>query len=670
MAYVDVPSLPKGTTKADYYDGGDIEKRRLDALVRDARLARQPLPIHPLQQTYGTSWKGKERAIDIVDDSDDSDFRPSKPLKRKAQDLDRDRSFSSLQPPKKKHGRKPRAAKSASNSVPSSSRQGTQSVSVPPAQSISASGHQQVVARSVPSSSRKVPPAQSISAGVLPPSAPAGSSRSMAISPSTPDIPLSLSQAIPVPKSRPKPKPLPEQRTLTFENFDHVIWPSEEWSDATDSVILPFNEWPDTTLLQTFSSVRHLREKKGLPPPTTYQQAIELVARPGSPRMKSKPPTTPSIDMGPALYGTPTTGTHGGGMTFSGQQYDSGPGSEMKKVKGRAWDAGGGDATNDTFLHHSSLAVEDDADTDPDAEGDIDMDYYINDLDVTSGTTSHIPAPDAATLNVLKFIPRGARLDVLPPPAKSKTSFPPNGMHMPDGQVNFLDTHPNQLNETDPLDTNTFSPDLGDTANDPFVSPGDYDHSPWMPGDGDASSNGQHPNAHTQHGWNGTIDPSLLGGGETLEPATQSPTLPAFQSVKRIPRRRHLHDMVPIDDVSLSASEFDYYEGSEFNPGREFARAGSTHTRSSNQWEESTSSSSSWSSKASSPKPDPVSRTPIAKRPAEPQTKGNIVWESGPLNSCHQCRNTTTLAKMQCSQVKSNGDPCRMRFCVRCVQTR
>ena len=613
MAYVQVPPLPRGITKADYYDEGQSGKRRLDALV------------HRL---------------------DDTDFRPSNSLKRKAKDLEQDYPFSSSQPAKKKRGRKPKVVRSISDSIPSS---GTQSASVPPARSISPGKNRQVILKSSPSLQCIIPPSQSISVDPHRPSTPVDNSNNLAISSSSPDSSLALSQAIPLPEHSPKNQKLeslPDEPTFTFENFDNVIWPSE--GPGTGNIIQPFDEWPETTLFQIFTFGRHLREKKGLPPPTTYQQALEIAAGPGSPRKNSIDPFAPSIDMGPAVYGTLTMGTHGGGMTFSVRQHGSSHGSPKKKGKRRTWNS----TANGDFLFPSSLAVRDDAETDPDAEGDIDMDYYINDFDTASGYTSHLPAPHV-TPSVPKYAPREARSDILPLPDTSTTSFPANDMYMSDRQLDSSDIRPYQLNSPD---TNTFPPDLGDTVNDPFVLPYDYHDSPWMSVDDDASP---HPDAPTQNTWNGTIDPALLGGGGTLEPPPQSSPPPAFQSVKRVPRWRRPRDM------DLSASESGY-EDAGFKPGQKYGRAGPSN--SSDQWEESSSSSD---ASLVIPQPAPA---PTKKGKGGPRTKRktlpSIVWETGPLSFCHQCRRNTTLAKMQCSQVRSDGVLCPLRYCMRCFVTR
>ena len=657
MAYVQVPPFPRGTKKADYYDGGQSEKRRLDALVRDAGLARQLSPLHPSFKTYGTSWKGKERAIDILDDSDDSDFVPSKSLKRKAKDLERDQPFSSLQPRKKKRGRRPKAVRTISSSVPSSSRQGTRSASVLPARNNSAGKNHQVIAKSISPSECSISSLQSISADLHRSNTPADNSNTLEMSP---DISLSLSQAIPLHKLSPKiqREPKSEERAFAFENFDNVIWPNKEGPDA-DNVIQPFDEWPDTTLFQILSFGRHLREKKGLPPPTTYQQALEIATGSRSPRENSKRPITPSIDMGPTIYGTLTTGTHGGGMIFSARQHGSTHGSPRRKWKRRTWNS----TASNYPLFRLSSAAGDDAETDRDTEGDIDMDYYINDFDAASGSTSHLPVPHAATLSVPKYAPREARSDVLPLPDTSIMPFPSNDMYMSDRQMDEPDIRPHQLDSTDSPDTNTFPPDLGDTVNDPFVSPYDYQDSPWMSVDGDASP---HPSASTQNAWNGTIDPILLGGGEVFE---RSPSL--FRSIKRVPRQRRFDDMVAADDLSLSASESDY-EDAEFKPSQEYRRAGP----SSNQWEQSSTSSSSKESLVIS-QPPPTLPVPTKKRQVEPKAKhkprpgpNGLVWETGPLSACHQCRNKNTMAKMHCSQVKSNGVLCPLRYCIRCFVTR
>ena len=221
------------------------------------------------------------------------------------------------------------------------------------------------------------------------------------------------------------------------------------------------------------------------------------------------------------------------------------------------------------------------------------------------------------------------------------------------------DIRPHQFNSTGSPDTNTFPPDLGDTVNNPFVSPYDYQDSPWMSVDDDASP---HPDAQTQNTWNGTIDPVLLGGGGTLEPPPQSSPPPAFQAVKRVPRWRRPNAM------DLSASEFGY-ENAGFKPGKKYGRAGPSN--SSDQWEESSSSSD---ASLVIPQPAPTLPAPTKKGRVGPRTKRktlpSIVWEFGSLSFCHQCRRNTNLAKMQCSQVKSDGILCPLRYCMRCFVTR
>ncbi|PCH32988.1 hypothetical protein WOLCODRAFT_134841 [Wolfiporia cocos MD-104 SS10] len=40
------------------------------------------------------------------------------------------------------------------------------------------------------------------------------------------------------------------------------------------------------------------------------------------------------------------------------------------------------------------------------------------------------------------------------------------------------------------------------------------------------------------------------------------------------------------------------------------------------------------------------------------------------LSFCHQCRNTSAREKMKCSVVKESGEPCGLRYCIRCVVKR
>jgi hypothetical protein len=351
--------------------------------------------------------------------------------------------------------------------------------------------------------------------------------------------------------------------------------------------------------------------------------------------------------------------------------------------------------------------------------GQIDMEHYFEDMDGHPGTAS----PDV----IMSGIDEDNEIDEAPV-ARTVTFSPSRSASPPSPDVNLSERH-NHGDHTIKLNmrgTNTpvSGPSLSSADS---VSPGDNglygtsDDSPWISiGGGDLESHSpiEGTESTSDSVWNGTIDPTLLGGGslagshppspspspppsplavavhpevppaETSPPplrASPQPPLnnePRRNLSRRIPRRRNLDGMVPIDDLDLSAesSQSDDSERNEDSQAkgdghvssrrldnsassRKPARSGLTvHT----QRELVPTSSSRDNTESTSRRRTTVET--IQTRPERP--KPQTYPQTTELAFCHQCRNATLLDKMKCSTVRPDGTLCTLKFCVRCIENR
>ena len=724
MAYVAVPSLSKAE-KALYKDDGESGKRKLDSIAQAERAPRNPI-FEALSaglqhngshiQTYVSSKaKGKARAVTVDTDSDDaheesdeSDYGTifvSRPLKRKTRSRetdDDDRSYGS--PPRKRKNIRPSKGDSASGS--------------------------------------------------------------------SPHIPLSqaLSKTKTKMKTVVKAKTGPEAKAKRSDR-DILLLEVGDLSNPP-SAMLP-------SALATSSFLRHLRmiytvdgarEKMWetrYNAGDAYPEPIYLVDDidgPSSPKEKTtkaeshmlNSALSPATAQSGPLPGGGKEDKNGPGATRSEQcDHDASisPSTVKKRGRGRPkkiraveslspkarpsypTEGEGVNARAKVTLSLSDKLTNDPpremdiASTSADAEGDVDMEYFLNDLgnhSAAAGTGTVLPNNVVNNKEQDEINERRSPVPMPMTTIYSPTSADPlSSLNIYSFEGHVHADHPNQstMNDTDIIQPNAdpflSGPDGPDNGDDAFYStPNDFTSSPWVSGaEGDYQTQspvGAMAGSSANGAWNGTIDPSLLGGGELeSQPLTPSPSPPpptvrgglsnAVASSSRLPvnsysdffnalphrrhssqRPRRLQNYIDIDDLDLSArsesesesevsshdftGRFDYASDSKYeSDASDFDNKPSRVVPAMRIPEGSTSTSRSTSRNIPEVAPPISAPKPVArkkgKRKALTKDTPGVTW-------CHQCRRNTFHDKMKCSNTRPDGNPCDMRFCTICVEKR
>lgn len=703
LAYVAVPHLPEGVRKVDYEISGERGKRKLDEKAQAERIGRNPIfeALHAglrhngadhngthIQTFVSRKAKGKARARSVTPSDEEKDWEDAygtifvtRPKKRKVKDED-DRSYGSP-PRKKKYIRRPNAIASAASS---------------------------------------------------------------------PHVPLS--QVVPEAKrmtKRPKPKTKQGDRDLLV-------------LDIRDVRDLPPELLPTTRA--TFSSIRHLRGAYEVDggrekmwearcdvgdeyPTSTY--AVDKISRSSSSRQqKMKGKSRVSLH----AQTTPPSNAHPGSLSDDANDASRRPMLARKDrsnatspvtIKGKArlqTQAFGtlspsprpksthpptsvGIEAKDTMSPlndptHNITLDEGVISTDADAEGEVDMEYFLHDMESHPAATGGGTAlPDRCVEKGHENEPNSGRLvptaTMFSPAASGRLSS--INMYSSEGHLHANQSRPHGIDNTR-RDAGHFLSDSGGVGNgdDAFYSnPTDFSSSPWLSGgEGDfqhqSTLNGAAESLATD-AWNGTIDPSLLGGGDVAEPQTLSPSpSPLSSSIRgaaetsshqptklytpfgnpslprrRIPRPRLRDNFVDTEQLDLSGSESDSSsdttgQSDDVSDSECESDAGDTDTDTDSVsppvalttrnpgGSTSTLTSTSRDSPKSVPDPPPAAPKRIARK--KPNRPPPVTKQSPALTWCHQCRRNTLHEKMKCSNKRPDGDKCQYRFCIICVEKR
>lgn len=657
LGYVAVPPFPPDASKSDYKGGR----------VRNAHVQHHVSLVDALNASAKNngkmpyvSRKGKGRARDSDTESSDEDesgpivYMP-RPLKRKGKERERDSSYGP-RPKKKVIQRRDKDANSASSS-------------------------------------------------------------------SAYAVPVSLDNGPAKPRGRPKRKlPPPPQPQLPIRRI------RRDAGLSTLSLTAPND--PQSCPPASYTSLRHLRaalsevgERRKLWA-ARYDVGEELVATPVAAVPDPTPPP-PKRKAGPKPK---PRGLMGVAPTPEGTNHPVVV-SSSKRGKGRARvQAFGSISPDTTTLRHSrpvgfsgetmpsvgsSLGVaamandpllsvmdEDHLSTSADAEGETNVEYFCDNMgDAFSdeGEESSMGFGEGSLLAIPPLDPTGAAASrysgtsqtssaPIPPTSSSLGDSPDSPIH--DDDSNGVTV---QDRQQDP-DVFHSGPDPS-LDNDAFFELDAYDRSPWLNGDDGLRND---PNGIAG---NGTIDPSLLGGAEIVGTPSPSPSPPLHGHLqeegsthgdyysqvlvdevspipspqvsphnfsKRIPRPRVMgEDMVATDKLSLSDSDSDdsstEYRGSEAGSASDYGPGAIHHpSYTPGIYQASTSTSSTASMNGSQPAAAPVLVPKTTKKP----DNGFIT------SSCHQCRRSTSHPKMSCSNIHSDGTPCKHKFCDWCIGRR
>lgn len=696
MDCVEVPFL-SGSARAKYEDGGESGKNRLDNKARAERMPRNSV-FEALSaglrhnaahiQTYTSSKaKGKARAMSPTTDSGREDFEEdygtifvSRPLKRKekGRESDEDDPSYGSPPRKKKYIRRPKAIDSVSAS--------------------------------------HVPQSPALVKG----------------------------------KAKAGPQSKAKRRTCDFLLLDV--------SDANDPPpgLLP-------TTRATLSSIRHLRRVHGVDREreklweSRYDAGEEypeahLVVHPSSAEKKKKKPKSrvarpAGLKSSVTGSGRISSGLNGFRMNDSRQQHPDASISAFSAVtkgKGRPRIQALGSLSPspqsgftlerenaDTMAEMNPPSSDglmniepreiDATSTDADAEGDVDMDYFLNDLENHSdiAVTENVPS-DVVADDKDKEEQRAGLMSI--PTILSSTHADPLSsldIYSSEGHIHADHPNPSAMNSEDTVqpqaDPFLSGPDQAANGDDALYSTAnDYTSSPWISG-GEGDLQNHSPidamtESSTNGTWNGTIDPSLLGGGERVsQPLTPSPSPPPARSAffnaeassshlpvkshtsfdnalpprrhssQRIARPRHLDNYVDIDDLDLSArsdSEASFLGVSKRSESDSTYDSDASITVSKPTRATlavripggSTSTSASTSRDAS--EVVPVSRGPAPKPVVPKKSKKPLTKDTPGVTWCHQCRRNTFHDKMKCTNLRPEGELCTQRFCIICVEKR
>ncbi|KIM78656.1 hypothetical protein PILCRDRAFT_824286 [Piloderma croceum F 1598] len=698
LDFVEVPFMT-GSVKAKYEDGGESGKNRLDHKARAEDIPRNPI-FEALSaglrhngahmQTYmPNKLKGKARARFPITDSDEEDFEEdygtifvSRPLKRKEKGHETDeddRSYGSP-PRKKKYIRRPKAVDSASASpVPQSSA--------------SAKG-----------------------------------------------------------KAKAGPQTEAKRKTCDFLLLDV--------SDVNDPPpgLLP-------TTHATLSSIRHLRRVHGIDHEREklwesrfdageeYSEAYHVVhlSSAGKKKIKAKSRVARPAGVKSSATGSGriSSGLNGFRMDDSRQHHldaSISAFSPVTKGKGRpriqalgslspsvppgfTLEREHADAmaemnppSSDSLMNIEPREI-DATSTDADAEGEVDMDYFLNDLEnhsdiaVTGNVPSDVVADDKDKEE------ESAGLISIPTTLSSTHADPISSLdiYSSEGHIHADHPDPSAMNSEDTIQpqADPFISGQDQAVNDDdalYSTSNDYTNSPWISGGEGDFQNHSPIDAMTESSingtWNGTIDPSLLGGGEReSQPLTPSPSPPPIRgaffnaeassshlpvkshtsfdnalpprrhSSQRVPRPRHLDNYVDVDDLDLSADSdseasflgvskrSDHVSDSTYDS--DASDTVSKPTRATLAVHIPGGSTSNTASRDTS-EVAPVSRGPAPKlvAPKKGKKPQKITKHTPGVTWCHQCRRNTFHDKMKCTNLRPEGDLCTQRFCIICVEKR
>ena len=711
MDYVAVPSLTGGQ-KTGYEDGGESGMKKLDYKARAERIARNPV-FEALSaglrhngaahiQTYMSGKaKGKARARTVTtDSSEDSEddygtIFVSRPLKRKGKDRETDEDDPSCGSPlrKKKFIHRFKAVDSASSSSPH----------FPLSQAPS-----KAKAKLTPQSKTK----RSICDFLL----------------------LDVSDD-------PPPGLLPTTRA-TLSSIRHLrmayevdrgrekIWDARH--DVGDEY--PEARYAVNDVVPSPSGKKKMKAKPRVayPAQTKSTATAQLGSIPGGVTDDSRRISLELNTIEPGQY-RPGASTSASTIVKTGkarprvQALESlGPGPHPGFIEKETADhiAGTNPPLSDVLMDNAPSET-DGRSTDADGEGEVDMDYFLNDLENHFDTAGTGNIPSDIVMNDNDEEQRGELVSI-PTMFSSIQADPLSSLDIYSSEGYVHADHPNQSNMNDEEaihsggDLFLPGPDRAENGDDAlYPTSNDYTGSPWVSGAESDFQSHSPVDATTDSPlngtWDGTIDPSLLGGGEPVsQPLTPSPSPPPFadhgtvsnaeasssrlpvefnasisdglpprrQSSQRMSRPRIRVNYIDVDDLDLStesdseADLLDVTRQSGYTSDSMYqSNASDSHSRSmrpapdiripDGSTSASTSTSASKHALEVAPVPPPKPAVPKKRTKAQALTKNSpgVSW-------CHQCRHYNLVDKMKCTNLRPAGDLCKFMFCLICVEKR